>query len=206
MADIVKLSPAGYRPSVPGGRVQSLTYSARQVGAAGDVVEVARLHLLLVGLAVVEVVEVGHDDRHRKRYGQHAGDGAQRADNFTPDANRPAAEAAEAARHRWRTWRASPAAEVARLTDGECDAAGARGDVTPVAPTRAGVSPGYVTVHSTQGREHLSRRSAVGMSINNAAVTAQRCKFKTLESYSLSHTHTMLVYSLHYYYETCALE
>ena len=33
----------------------------------------------VVRLPVVEVVEVGHDDRHRERDGQHARDGAQRA-------------------------------------------------------------------------------------------------------------------------------
>ena len=75
----------------------SLTHSARQVGTAGDVVEVARLHLLLVRLTVVEVVEVGHDDGHRKRYGQHASNSAQRADNLAPDADRSAAEVQDVA-------------------------------------------------------------------------------------------------------------
>lgn len=36
-------------------------------------------------LPVVEVVEVGHDDRHRQGNGQHASDGAQGADNFATD-------------------------------------------------------------------------------------------------------------------------
>ncbi len=43
-------------------------------------------HLVLViSLPVVEVVEVGDDDRDRKRNGQDTGDGAQRAHDFSPD-------------------------------------------------------------------------------------------------------------------------
>lgn len=66
-----------------------LAHSARQVRAAGDVVEVLRLHFLLVGLTVVEVIEVGHDDRNRQCDGEHTGNGAQGSDDFSPDANRP---------------------------------------------------------------------------------------------------------------------
>lgn len=66
-----------------------LAHRAREVGAAGDVVEVLRLHLLLVGLAVVEVVEVGHDDGHRQRDGEHTGDGAQRPHDLPPHSHRP---------------------------------------------------------------------------------------------------------------------
>lgn len=51
-----------------------LAHSAGQIRAAGDMIEVLRLHLLLVRLAVVEVVEVGHDDRHRQRDGEHTSD------------------------------------------------------------------------------------------------------------------------------------
>jgi len=35
----------------------------------------------------IEIVEVGDDDRNRKRYRQHASDDAQRADQFAPDAD-----------------------------------------------------------------------------------------------------------------------
>ncbi|GIY53108.1 PHB domain-containing protein [Caerostris extrusa] len=55
-----------------------------QVGAAGDVVEVLRLHFLLVRLTVVEVVEVGDYDGHGQGDGEHAGDGAQRAHQLAP--------------------------------------------------------------------------------------------------------------------------
>lgn len=41
-----------------------LTKCAGQIRTTGDVVEVLRLHLLLVRLSMVEVVEVGHDDGH----------------------------------------------------------------------------------------------------------------------------------------------
>ena len=34
---------------------------------------------------MVEVVEVRHDHRNRKRYSENAGDGAQRADQLSPD-------------------------------------------------------------------------------------------------------------------------
>lgn len=53
-----------------------LAHSARQVGAAGDVVEVLRLHLFLISLAMVEIVEVGDDDGHGQRDRKHAGNGA----------------------------------------------------------------------------------------------------------------------------------
>lgn len=52
-------------------------------------VEVLRLHLLLVSLTVIEIVEVGDDNWHRQRDGQHTGDGAQRSDDLAPDSDRP---------------------------------------------------------------------------------------------------------------------
>jgi len=53
------------------------------------VVEVLRLHLLLVRLPVVEVVEVGDDDRHWESDGQHTGNRAQRAHDLAPDSHGP---------------------------------------------------------------------------------------------------------------------
>jgi len=46
------------------------------------------LHAVGVALAMVEVIEVGNDHRNRKRYGENAGDGAQRPDELSPDADR----------------------------------------------------------------------------------------------------------------------
>lgn len=65
-----------------------LAHRARKIGAAGDVVEVLRLHLLLVRLAVVEVVEVGDDDGHGQGDGEHTGDRTQGSDNLAPDTHR----------------------------------------------------------------------------------------------------------------------
>lgn len=67
-----------------------LTQGARKIRAAGDVVEVLRLHLLLVRFAVVEVVEVGDDDGHRQRDGEHTRDGAQRTHDLAPHTHGPA--------------------------------------------------------------------------------------------------------------------
>lgn len=53
-------------------------------------IEVLALHLLLVGLAMVEVIEVADDDGHRQCNGQHTGNGAQRAHDLAPDADRSA--------------------------------------------------------------------------------------------------------------------
>lgn len=53
-------------------------------------VEVLALHLLLVGLAMVEVIEVADNDGHRQCNGQHTGNGAQRAHDLAPHADRPA--------------------------------------------------------------------------------------------------------------------
>lgn len=69
-----------------------LSQGAGQVGAAGHVVEVLRLHLLLVGLAVVEVVEVGDYHRDRQGDGEDARDRAQRPHYLAPDAHRPAGQ------------------------------------------------------------------------------------------------------------------
>lgn len=66
-----------------------LAHAARKQRAAGHVVEVLRLHLLLVSLPVVEVVEVGHDDGHRQSDGQHTSDRAQRTHDLAPNADGP---------------------------------------------------------------------------------------------------------------------
>ena len=55
-----------------GGGCGALTQGSWQEGAALDVVEVLRLHLLLVGLPVVEVVEVGDNDWDGERDGEDA--------------------------------------------------------------------------------------------------------------------------------------
>lgn len=52
-------------------------------------VEVLALHLLLVGLTVVEVVEVGHDDRDGQGNGEHTGDGAQGTHDLAPHTHGP---------------------------------------------------------------------------------------------------------------------
>ncbi len=62
---------------------------SRPVGAALDVVEILRLHLFLVCLPVVEVVEVGNNDRHRQGDRQHAGNGTQGPYYLSPHTNRP---------------------------------------------------------------------------------------------------------------------
>lgn len=67
-----------------------LAQRSGQVWAARHMVEILRLHLLLVRFTVVEVVEVGDYDGHRKRDGQHTGDRTQRTNYLAPDTNRPA--------------------------------------------------------------------------------------------------------------------
>ena len=47
-------------------------------------VEILWLHLFLVCLPVIEVVEVGNNDRHRERDRQHAGNGTQGPYYFSP--------------------------------------------------------------------------------------------------------------------------
>ena len=47
-------------------------------------VEILRLHLFLVSLPVIEVVEVGNNDRHRQRNGQHTDNGTQGPYYFSP--------------------------------------------------------------------------------------------------------------------------
>jgi len=49
-----------------------------------DMVEILRLHFFLISLSVVEVVEVGNNDRHRKRDRQHTGNGTQGPYHFSP--------------------------------------------------------------------------------------------------------------------------
>ena len=70
----------------------NLTCVTRHVGAALDMVEILGLHLFLISLPVVEVVEVGNNDRHRKRDRQHAGNGTQGPYYFSPHTYWPAAE------------------------------------------------------------------------------------------------------------------
>lgn len=53
-------------------------------------IEVLALHLLLIGLAMVEVIEVADNDGHRQCNGQHTGNCAQRAHDFAPHADRSA--------------------------------------------------------------------------------------------------------------------
>lgn len=48
-----------------------LPQRAGQVRTAGHVVEVLRLHLLLIRLTVIEVVEVGNDYGHGQRNREH---------------------------------------------------------------------------------------------------------------------------------------
>lgn len=69
-----------------------LAQRAGQVRAAGHVVEVLRLHLLLVGLPVVEVVEVGDDDGNGKSDGEDARDRAQGTHYLAPHSHRPAGQ------------------------------------------------------------------------------------------------------------------
>lgn len=66
-----------------------LAHSSRQVRAAGDMVEVLRLHLFLVSLTMIEVVEVRHDDGNWQGDCEHTGDGAQGTDNLSPHSDRP---------------------------------------------------------------------------------------------------------------------
>ena len=47
-------------------------------------VEILRLHLFLVSLPMIEVVEVGNNDRHRECDGQHTGNGTQGPYYFSP--------------------------------------------------------------------------------------------------------------------------
>ena len=62
---------------------------AGQVGAALNVVKVLGLHLLLVRLAVVKVVEVGHNDGDGEGNGQHPGNGTQGPYYLPPHTHRP---------------------------------------------------------------------------------------------------------------------
>lgn len=67
----------------------------RKIRAAGHVIEVLRLHLFLVSLTMIEVVEVGDNDRHRQGDRQHTSDRAQRAHDLPPDSHGPEAEGNE---------------------------------------------------------------------------------------------------------------
>lgn len=61
-----------------------------QVGTALHMIEILRLHLFLVSLPVIEVVEVGNNDRDRKSDGQHTGNGTQGPYYFSPHTYWPA--------------------------------------------------------------------------------------------------------------------
>lgn len=52
-------------------------------------IEVLALHFLLIGFAMVEVIEVADNNRHWQCNCQHTGNGAQRADNLAPHSDRP---------------------------------------------------------------------------------------------------------------------
>lgn len=69
--------------------LQTFTQGSWQEGAALDVVEVLRLHLLLVGLPVVEVVEVGDDDGDGEGDGEDARYRAQGTYDLAPNPHRP---------------------------------------------------------------------------------------------------------------------
>lgn len=73
----------------------------REIRAAGHVIEVLRLHFFLVSLTMIEVVEVGDDDRDRQGDRQHTGDRAQRAHDLPPDSDGP--EAKGNGRFHWRS-------------------------------------------------------------------------------------------------------
>ncbi len=57
---------------------------SRHIWTTLDMVEILWLHLFLVCLPVIEVVEVGNNDRHRERNRQHAGNGTQGPYYFSP--------------------------------------------------------------------------------------------------------------------------
>lgn len=61
-----------------------LTQCTWKIGTACNVVKVLTLHLLLIRFEMIKVVEIAHDNRHRKRDGQHASDGAQWPNYFAP--------------------------------------------------------------------------------------------------------------------------
>lgn len=66
-----------------------LPHCPRQIWAAGDVVKVLRLHFFLISFPMVEVVEVGYDDRYWQRNSEHTSNCAKRPDDFPPYSNGP---------------------------------------------------------------------------------------------------------------------
>lgn len=66
-----------------------LAQSAGQVRAAGHVVEILRLHLLLVGLPMIEVIEIGDNNRNRKGDGEDTRDRTQGTHYLAPNSHRP---------------------------------------------------------------------------------------------------------------------
>ena len=63
-------------------------HSRGQVGTAGHVIEISGLKVFLVCLSVIEVIEVRDNDGHRQSDGQYAGDSAETAHDFAPNADR----------------------------------------------------------------------------------------------------------------------
>lgn len=57
--------------------VRDITQRAGQIRATCDMVEVLRLHLLLVRLSVIEIVEVGNNDGHGEGNSEHTSNGAE---------------------------------------------------------------------------------------------------------------------------------
>ena len=68
----------------------ALTIVTRHIRAALYMVEILRLHFLLVCFPVVEVVEVGYNDRNRQGYSQHTGNGTQGPYYLSPHTYGPA--------------------------------------------------------------------------------------------------------------------
>lgn len=66
-----------------------LAQRAGQVRATGHVVEVLRLHFLLIGLPMVEVIEVGDDYRNWKGDGEDTRNCAEGPHYLAPHSYRP---------------------------------------------------------------------------------------------------------------------
>lgn len=56
-------------------RVRRLTQRSWQIRATSNVIKVLTLHFLLVGLTMVEVIEVAHDNGNRECNGQDTSNG-----------------------------------------------------------------------------------------------------------------------------------
>ena len=62
---------------------------SREVGTALDMIEILGLHLLLIGLPVIEIVEVAHNNGNWQSNCQNPGNGTQGPNYFSPHTNRP---------------------------------------------------------------------------------------------------------------------